>query len=463
VAGGQLLGANLVTAHEIRTHLIRHLMFFTLPNGSIAGGPNCPCFIWPATSRAFAGGSYLPYGARLRLDADIDTVNNPKTGQPYSPEIQAVFQAWKNYGIMLSDGGLDGQSAVDADVVEDPGLGSTFLYELGQALSTSDGKKVADYSHWNVVDESSMEPTGKTGWLSGQVNPANPYYRPQFATAIATDKTTGAQTRYPIILQGVTVGVPNGVETIQSGMRVQLQSWVRGTQNSTVHWSMSPALGTLADGGLYTAPAVTTPTATLLTVASDADPQASTTVRVMVFPAGNVYMRLAPAGPPFEAVPYKDSQGNVWQTIFTGRIGYSDAPNYDQYGHGAVAPGKVWPANKVDWRIWQWLRWGEQEYRLRVPNGTYAVTLYMGIGGVGKTLALHTHEQSMECQGQTANADYDLSAAGGGVTGVPLTYRMTCEVTNGELNFGVHSVLPEHQTAGTTPAALLNAFSIVKE
>jgi len=458
VAGGQLLGASLITAHEIRTHLIRHLSFFTLPNPSI-----CSCFIWPATSRAYAGSSSLPYGARLRLDANINTVTNPKTGQPYSPEIQAVFQAWKSYGIMLSDGGLNGQTGVDADVMEDPGLGITFLYELGQALTTTDGKKVADWSHWNVADEASMEPSGTTGWLSGRVNPANPYYRPQFATAIARDKTTGAQTSHPIVLQGVTVGVPNGVETIQSGMHVQMQSWVRGTQNATVHWTMNPALGTLTDGGLYSAPAVTTPTATLLTATSAADPQASTTVRVMVFPAGNVYMRLGPSGVPYEATPYKDSKGNVWHAGFTGRISYLGLAEYVEYGTGAARPGTLWPANQVDWQIWEWLRQGEQEYRLRVPNGTYAVTLYMGVGGVGKTLAPHTFEQSMECQGQTMNPDYDFSVAGRGVAGVPMHYTMTCTVTNGELNFGVHGVVPAHQTAGTSPGRGLNAFSIEKQ
>ena len=463
VAGGQLLGASLVTAHEVRTHLIRHLSFFTLPNGTIAGGSHCPCFIWPATARAYAGGGYLPYGARLRLDANIDTVTNPGTGQPYSLEAQAVFQAWKDYGIMLSDGGMDGQIEVDDDIMEDPGLGTSFLGEVSQALTKTDGKKVGDWSHWNVVDESSLETSGTTAWLSGQVNPANPYYHPATATAVATDKTTGAQTSYPIILQGVTVGVPNGVETIQSGVTLQMQAWVQGSSDQVVHWTMSPALGTLTDGGLYTAAAVTTPTMTMFTVTADADPQASTTIRVMVFPAGSVYMHLGPSGTPYEAKPYKDSKGNVWQTSFTGRMSYVGLAEYWEYGTGASAPGKLFPLNTVDPAIWQWQRRGEQEYRLKVPNGTYTVTLYMGIGGVGTALAPHAYEQSMECQGQTQNPDYDWAVAGGGVAGVPLKYPMSCVVTNGELDFGIHGVVPEDQTAGTSPTAALNAFSIVKQ
>lgn len=463
VAGGQLLGATLVTAHEIRTHLIRHVSLFTLPNGTIAGGSHCPCFIWPATARAYEGGGYLPYGARLRLDPSIDTVNNPKTGQPYSLEAQAVFQAWKDYGIMLSDGGMDGQIEVDSDIMEDPALGTPFLAEVSQGPTTTDGKKIGDWSHWNVVDESSLETTGTDAWLSGQVNPANAYYHPATATAVATDKTSGAQTSYPIVLQGVTVGVPNSVETIQSGVTLQMQSWVRGTSDLAVHWTMSPELGTLTDDGSYTAPAVTTPTMTLLTVTADADSQMSTTVRVVVFPAGSVHMLLGPSGNPYQAKPYEDSKGNVWQPIFTGRIPYIGLAEYWEYGTGANAPGKLFPLDTVDPGIWRWQRRGEQEYRLKLPNGTYTVTLYMGIGGVGTALAPHTYEQSMECQGETHNPDYDWAAAGGGFAGVALTYPMTCVVTNGELDFGIHGVVPENQTAGTTPTAALNAFSVVKQ
>jgi hypothetical protein len=463
VAGGQLLGASMMTAEEIRTHLIRHLSFFTLPNGTIAGGSNCPCFIWPATARAYAGGGNVPYGARFRLDASVDTVNNPATGKPFSAEAQAVFQAWKDYGIMLSDGGIDGQIEVDADILEDPALGVSFLYEVNGSES-SDGKKLADWSHWNVVDESSLESTGKTGWLSGQVNQSNPYYHPAFATAIATDKTTHKQTAYPIVLQGVTVGVPHGVETIQSGMQVQMESWVRGSLNPNVHWSMSPALGTLTTAGLYTAPAVTSPQSALLTVTSDADPEASTTVRVTVFPAGAVYMRLGPAGVPYEAAPWTDSKGHVWQTEFTGRLGIGTPANYLQWGNpgSAAGPGTMWPANQIDWQIWQWQRRGEMQYRLRVPNGTYTVTLYMGVGGVGKTMPPHTWEFSIECMGKTVNPDYDWSVAGGGAYGVPLTYTMTAVVTNGELDFGLHGVLPVPPLS-ESPGIGLNAFSIARQ
>ena len=458
VAGGQLQSAVLITAHEIRTHKINHVSLFTMPNGAIAGGTKCGkppaivgCFIWPATARAYAGGDYIPYGARFRLKSSVDTTKDG-AGHPFSPEAQAVFQAWKDYGVMLSDGGGTGDNEVDVDVLEDHALGVPLLHEVGTGIA-SDGLRVGDWHHWDIVDESSLElPDGN---LSGQVNQNNPYVHPVFATATATDKTTHEQTAYPIILQGVTVGVPHSVETVQSGMRVQLESWVRGSANPHVHWSMSPALGTLTPAGLYTAPVVTAPASTLLTVTSDVQPQASTTVRVMVFPAGGVYMRMANAGTPYQHEPYTDSKGHGWQPEFTGRLGLTSHNEY-----------LAFPANTPDVQIWQdrAVNWGGDFYfRLHVPNGSYTITLYEGVGGVGGTLAPHTWEFQIECMGKIVNRDYDLAVAGGGQTGVPLEYTMTANVTNGVLTFAERQMFVGTVQSNVAPRVSLNALAIVPQ
>jgi hypothetical protein len=465
VAGGQLLSAGQITADEIRTHKIHHVSFFTLPNGAIAGVPKCgnppaivACYIWPATARAYAGGGYIPYGARFRLKASVDTVNNPATGKPFSPEAQAVFQAWKEYGVMLSDGGGTGDSEVDVDVLEDYGLGVPLMSEVNNSKA-ADGLKVGDWNHWDIVNESSLESAG--GALSGQVNQANSFVHPVFATAIATDKTTKKQTRYPIILQGVTVGVPNSVETVQSGVRFQLESWVRGSVNPSVHWSMSPALGTLTPAGLYTAPAVTAPTSTLMTVTSDADPEASTTVRVTVFPAGGIRMMLG------ASTPYTDTKGDVWHPEFTGRLGFtqsSDFPGPNPWNRGS------WITNPPDLRIWETRRFnfgGDFYYRLRVPNGTYTISLYNGVGSTanwGSELARHVYEFKIESMGRIVNPDYDLSVEAGGRTGVPLTYTMTAVVTDGVLTFAERQMfVPGSMPTNVAPQVSLSAFAIVRQ
>jgi hypothetical protein len=464
VAGGQLLSAGLITADEIRTHKIQHVSFFTMPNGAIAGGTNCgkppaivECFIWPATARAFAGADYIPYGARFRLKASVDTVTNPATGKPFSAEAQTVFQAWKDYGVMLSDGGTTGANEVDVDVLEDHELGAGLMTEVNNS-KTVDGLRVGDWNHWDIVDESSLAPPGAA--LSGQVNQANSYVHPAFATAIATDSTTHKQTVYPIILQGVTVGVPDSVETIQAGMQLQMESWVRGSLNPNVHWSMSPALGTLSPSGLYTAPAVTAPASTLLTVTSDADPQASTTVRMTVFPAGGLYMLLGG-----QAQPYQDTKGHVWQPEFFGRIGFTQPSLFP--GPNQSNPGD-WTSNPPDLPIWEGRRFnfgGDFYYHLHVPNGTYTITLYQGVGAGpnGATLAPHVYEFAIECMGKIVNRDYDLSVEAGGKRGVPLTYTMTASVTDGVLTFAERQLFVGSAPSNAAPQVSLNAVSIVPE
>jgi hypothetical protein len=284
------------------------------------------------------------------------------------------------------------------------------------------------------------------------VNQANFYVHPVFATAIVTDKTTSKQTAYPIILQGVTVGVPHSVETIQSGVGVQMQSWVRGSLNPKVHWSMRPALGALTTAGLFTAPAVTSPQSTLMTVRSVADPEAFTTVRVTVFPAGGVYMRMG-----WLAKPWTDSKGRVWQPEFFGRIG----PTFTGYTFPST------PTGLQDWQIWQYAvgNWGGDFYfRLRVPNGTYTVTLYMAAHpgpNNDATLAPHVSEFAIECMGEIVNLDYDLALMGGGKRSTPLTYAMTANVTNGVLEFAERQLLGSTVPTNTAPALNLDAVSIV--
>lgn len=456
VASGHLIGSLMMTAHEIRTNSIHHPSPFTLPNGLIAGGANCPCYIWPATSRAYLGGGFLPYGAVLRLRSTVDTTTNPQTNLPYSAAAQAIFTAWKTYGIVLTDGGMDGQIEVDTDIMEDPTLGYALVAEVSQGTTSTDGLKVGAYAHWDVVDESSLEISA----LSGQVNPSNTFYHPAFATVNATDNTTHATTSYPVILQPITVGVPNGIETIQSGQSLWMQATVHGSPNSITHWNMNPVVGTLTDAGLFTPPPVKAPTQTVMTVTADADPLASTTILVTVVPSGGIYMRVGPQGLPYKNVPFTDSQGNVWQPFFTGRVPwYPGISEYLQWGTGANGPGSQWPASTVDWQRWQWLHTGEQEYRIKVANGTYTVTLYMGIGGPTRTLAPHVYEMSTECQGVTQNPDFDWSVAGNGLQGQPLTQTMTCNVTNGELDFGIHGPYPI--PSGPVGQPGLNAFSVV--
>ncbi len=91
------MAAMLATADEVYAGEVAHALRFTLPNDRIRDGLYVP----PATHSTFptSGGANLPpYGARLRLKANVDL-----TGLGLGATTLA--NALKKYGMFLSDGG----------------------------------------------------------------------------------------------------------------------------------------------------------------------------------------------------------------------------------------------------------------------------------------------------------------------------------------------------------------------
>lgn len=57
-------------------------------------------YVFPASHRAGSNTSALPFGARLRLRADVDISG-------FDPQCQRIFQAMKTYGLIFADNGSD--------------------------------------------------------------------------------------------------------------------------------------------------------------------------------------------------------------------------------------------------------------------------------------------------------------------------------------------------------------------
>lgn len=57
-------------------------------------------YVFPASHRAGSNTSALPFGARLRLRADVDISG-------FAPECQKIFRAMKTYGLIFADNGSD--------------------------------------------------------------------------------------------------------------------------------------------------------------------------------------------------------------------------------------------------------------------------------------------------------------------------------------------------------------------
>ena len=92
-AAGLPIYPGLVRYDEVASGRITHAIRFTAPQTRNA-------YVWPARHDAssLAGIEYPPMGQRFRLEAGYDI-------SKYSPEIQVILTAFKEYGLILADNG----------------------------------------------------------------------------------------------------------------------------------------------------------------------------------------------------------------------------------------------------------------------------------------------------------------------------------------------------------------------
>ena len=96
----------------------------------------------------------------------------------------------------------------------------------------------------------------------------------------------------------VQVSAAPGASAVLAGGSVQFSADVVGSANTSVSWSMNPALGTLTAAGLYTAPATLASVQTVrITAASAADSSRSGSALVMVTPTNPTIAATITASP----------------------------------------------------------------------------------------------------------------------------------------------------------------------
>ena len=85
-------------------------------------------------------------------------------------------------------------------------------------------------------------------------------------------------------VSAVNISIPQGAMTLTAGQSAQFTALVSGAANTGVNWSLTPNVGTLSNG-FYTAPAsVTTQQTVTLTATSEAQPNKSATVSLILKP-----------------------------------------------------------------------------------------------------------------------------------------------------------------------------------
>jgi len=92
-AAGLPILPGLVRYEEVAAGEIRHALRFTAPQTRRA-------YVWPARhfASSLTGAQYPPMGQRFRLKASVDISG-------FSPEVQVILRALKEYGMFLADNG----------------------------------------------------------------------------------------------------------------------------------------------------------------------------------------------------------------------------------------------------------------------------------------------------------------------------------------------------------------------
>jgi hypothetical protein len=382
---------------------INHALRFTLSNGYICGSSNANAcggnalgtrHIWPATSEALVGGGIIPYGARFRLKASFDI-------SKFSPGAQVLLKQLQQYGIILGDGGYNWQIGTEDTYRQDQfqgGIapGSIFYEILSAHIATS---------NFEAVDESSL-----------MVNPASGATT-KSESVVATN-SKGASASRQVVLVGVTLNLPKDAIYVQAATAPQqLVAYVNGSSNRNVIWSMTPAVGTLTSGGLYTPPsAVSSTTIATITATSQANPNVAATMQLSIFPTGPIRIILG------SRTPYTDSQGNVWQPR-SASGGGGDNANY-----GEVALSGPWSGTDIQLYKNTLTSYSDLTFEFTVPNGTYQVTEKYG---EPSGITAGQRVMNLEAQGVTQFAKIDLVAMVGNNTPKDFTFNVT--VTNNNL------------------------------
>lgn len=197
----------------------------------------------------------------------------------------------------------------------------------------------------------------------GTITPAGLYTAPaalaapQTVTITATtvsSKNKSASVSLSLVPSaGVGISVSPASAALTTGQSRQFTASVTGTSNTSVLWSMNPAIGALSANGLYTAPqTLSTPQTVTVTARSAADTTKAASAVVTVTPAVNVSVSVTPTAASVTASRSVSLTASVSGTASTGVV-WSLSPNVGSIsstGNTAVylAPSSITASQNVE-------------------------------------------------------------------------------------------------------------------
>lgn len=430
-AAGLYIEPLAIRYSELKAGVIKHALRFTLANGYIYSG-----IAWPATTftnQCVTFGTCFPYGSRLRLKASFSTSG-------YSPAAKTILTALKNYGMFLSDGGTTLAIQTASDVTNDTATWNTVLNEIPNISTISK-------SDFEQVDESSL----MVSTASGKVNLANPYVVPtSFAEVIATKNSDSSSSTVRVGIQPVTVGTKNlpfqansGSLSVMSGTpQFQIPFWIEGATTTTVTCSMSPTIGTLTSGCLYTAPSANfnVLSTASVTMASTVDSTNSISFPLIIFSSDAIRMNIGGKAAFISSpvIPYDaagnygpDANGNYWWSDPIGNVTRLYSKDDDSF------PQASWPAT-TDVGLFYTKRHGNSDaaWAAMVPNGNYTLNLgFATTSANGPPVSLSS--ATIDSQGVILLSTASLTQA----TFTPTTKSYTVNVSNNQFYFAIRQVV----------------------
>lgn len=357
---------------------INHALRFTLDNGNIYSG-----YLWPAvdsTNECASHALCFPYGSRLRMKSTYSCAGMSSGGK-------ILCNTLKQYGMILADGGSVWSISAMYDANSDTTTWSTLFddFTLGASSVSS--------NDFEQVDESTLMLSSSTG----KVNLSNAYVVPEnYAEVIATKISDSSTTTVRVAIQPVTVGFLNtpfqsngqSVNVMAGTPQFSIPFWVNGTTDTTASCTMSPTLGTLTTGCLYTAPTsfFNKLSSTTVTITPTISAGQATTFPLVIFSSDGIRMREGPATSGLDTIPpfttrgdYVDSSTRTW---FMDPVG--SLPNfYQRSTQGSTS----WPDpdkslfNSMDYGS------GDKAWSAMVPNGNYILRLGFGSNNSGDVAA----------------------------------------------------------------------------
>lgn len=349
--------------------------------------------IWPATTFAVDGGT-IPFGARIRLKANYNISG-------FSARAQILLRALQRYGTFNVDGGNNWPS--NAELTRWPS-------DYYQAIQDIDAVNVS----------TSMEFVNETGIMISTASEITTYNREIIKFQRTSDLVIST---VDVVLQGPAVNFKNDMQYFMAGTAATQLAALNNYGGFTC--SMSPSVGSITSGCLYTPPAsVTVMTTTTVTATSAINASMTATMAITVFPSTGIFAL------PSQTSNYTDSTGTTWNA----RTGTNWA---DSMGCCACDNQASFPAatdnTLYKCYVSQLNEGGDFNQEYFLPNGTYQVLYRYGtqypVGAQFIKLTVGTSEVY-------GNVDPDVQAGG--------QYRLfastTTTVTTGSLRVAVFNM-----------------------